>query len=93
MYWFPPDDPQERVEHALSVARMLTSLGLVVAMVGLLAIGMTALLGFLGVLGWEEAGIAAFGILAATVLSGVAAYGSGTNVGLSAVRLQETLRK
>lgn len=93
MYWFPPDDPQERVEHALSVARALTSLGLVVATVGLIAIVVTVVLALVGVVGWDDAGITAFGILAATVLSGVAAYGSGTNVGLSAVRLQEALRK
>ena len=93
MYLFPPDDPQERVEHALSVARALTSLGLVVAVVGLISIAVTLVLAFMGAVGWEQAGITTFGILAATVLSGVAAYGSGTNVGLAAVRLQESLRK
>jgi hypothetical protein len=48
---------------------------------------------FMGAVGWEQAGITTFGMLAATVLSGVAAYGSGTKVGPAAVRLQESLRK
>jgi hypothetical protein len=50
----------------------------------------TLTLAITGSMGWQRALISAFGILAATVLSGATAYGSGTNIGLSAARLWES---
>jgi type IV secretory pathway VirB2 component (pilin) len=87
---FDPGDLQGRVEHALKVERFLTWLGWLVAMVGVVAVVVTLTLAITGSMGWQRALISAFGILAATVLSGATAYGSGTNIGLSAARLWES---
>ena len=84
---FEPDDLQGRVEHALKVERFLTTLGWFVAAVGVVAVAITLVMAVTGAMGWQRALASAFGILAATVLSGAAAYGSGTNIGLSAARL------
>lgn len=85
--WFDPDDVDGRVAHALKVERVLTSLGYAVAAVGVLGILWTLFEAVTGDLTWTRAGVTSLGILAATVLSGAAAYGAGTNIGLSALRL------
>lgn len=89
MWSFDPDDVDARVAHAFKVERILTLLGYVVAVVGLMGIGWTLFEAVSGDIAWTRAGVTGFGILAATVLSGAAAYGSGTNVGLAAMRLRE----
>lgn len=88
----PPDDPHDKVEHALRVSKYLTALGLFVAVVGIVAVGYAVWLAVAGDLSWQRAFAAAFGVLAATVLSGAAAYGAGTNIGLSAERLRTSLQ-
>jgi hypothetical protein len=77
----------ERVEHALMVERVLTRLGWLVLMLGVIGLGAIASQWLLGDLTAEKALAAAGGTTLATILSGAAAYGSGTNIGLSAARL------
>lgn len=92
MAWFAPDDAEGRVEHALKVERLLVNLGYLVAAIGVLGILVTLFEAVTGSISWYRAGMLALGVLTATVLSGAAAYGSGTNIGLSAMRLQEQIR-
>jgi len=92
----PGHDAQDyagRIAHGLQVERTLIWLGYCVAVVGLLAIGYEIVSAIAGATSWSRAVVTAFGILAVTVLSGATAYGSGTNVGLAAVRLQRDLSK
>jgi hypothetical protein len=93
MAWFGPDDVEGRIEHALRVERILVNLGWFVAGVGVVAVVSTLGTAVVGETSWSRALVAAFGILAATVLSGAAAYGSGTNIGLAAMRLKRDLTK
>lgn len=90
---FGPEDVQGRITHALKVERTLLALGWLVAVVGVLAIAWEIGSAVLGYTSWTRAGLSSFGILAATVLSGATAYGSGTNIGLAAMRLQRDLRR
>jgi hypothetical protein len=62
-------------------------LGWLVLMLGVIGLGAIALQWLLGDLTAERALAAAGGTTLATILSGAAAYGSGTNIGLSAARL------
>lgn len=93
MAWFAPDDVQGRIAHAFRVERFLVSLGYGVAAVGVLAIVWTLVGALIGDTGWSRAVTTSFGILAATVLSGAAAYASGTSVGLAAARLKRDADK
>lgn len=79
------------MDHALKVEHFLITLGWFVTGVGVLGIAATIGAAVFGDTSWQRALAGAFGILAATVLSGAAAYGSGTNIGLSAMRLQRDL--
>lgn len=88
-----PDDFAGRIEHGFKVERTLIWLGWFVALVGVLAIVYEIGSAVIGATSWSRAVIASFGILAATVLSGATAYGSGTNVGLAASRLRRDLSK
>lgn len=88
-----PSDYAGRIEHGLKVERTLIWLGWCVALVGVLAIAYEIVSALVGATSWSRAVVTAFGILAVTVLSGATAYGSGTNVGLAAVRLQRDLTK
>lgn len=88
-----PHDVTGRIAHGLKVERTLIWLGWVVALVGVLAIAYEVGSALVGATSWSRAVVTSFGILAATVLSGAAAYGSGTNVGLAAVRLQRDMSK
>jgi predicted anti-sigma-YlaC factor YlaD len=90
---FGPDDVQGRIAHAFRVERFLVWLGYLVAVTGVLAIAWTLLSALIGDTGWARAATTSFGILAATVLSGAAAYASGTNVGLAAARLKRDVEK
>jgi hypothetical protein len=69
MAWFGPDDVEGRIEHALRVERILVNLGWFVAGVGVVAVVSTVGAAVLGETSWSRALVAAFGILAATVLS------------------------
>lgn len=93
MAWFGPDDVQGRIAHGFAVERLLVRLGYFVAVVGVLAIIWTIGGALIGNEEWSRAVVTSFGILAATVLSGAAAYGSGTNVGLAAARLKRDVEK
>jgi predicted anti-sigma-YlaC factor YlaD len=93
MAWFGPDDVEGRIAHAFKVERFLVWLGYSVAVVGVLAIVWTVGGALIGNTGWTRAVVTSFGILAATVLSGAAAYASGTNVGLAAARLKRDVEK
>jgi hypothetical protein len=86
-----PRDAEARIAHALKVERVLIWLGWTVGVVGILAIMWEVGSALLGATSWSRAVVSSFGILAATVLSGATAYGSGTNVGLAAARLQRDL--
>lgn len=90
-YSFDDDDYAGRIEHAFAVERILTWLGWLVAGVGVLAILWQLGAAVLGITDWSRAVYVCLGILAATVLSGATAYGSGTNVGLAAARLRRDL--
>jgi hypothetical protein len=81
------EEIDERVEHGLIVERVLTRLGWLVLMLGVIGLGTIALQWLWGDLTAEKALAAAGGTALATILSGAAAYGSGTNIGLSAARL------
>lgn len=83
---------EARIAHAFKVERVLTWLGWTVAVVGVLAIAGEVGSAIAGATSWSRAVVTSFGILAATVLSGATAYGSGTNVGLAAARLQRDLQ-
>ncbi len=93
MAWLSPNDVEGRIQHALRVERVLVNLGWFVAVVGVVAVLATLGTALWGETSWSRALVAAFGILAATVLSGAAAYGSGTNIGLAAVRLKRDVDK
>jgi hypothetical protein len=88
-----PEQIEARIAHALKVERVLLWLGWIVAVVGALAILWQVGAAILGATSWSRAVVTSFGILAATVLSGATAYGSGTNVGLGAARLQRDLTR
>jgi hypothetical protein len=93
MGWFGPDDVEARIAHAFKVERFLVNLGYFVAVVGVLAIAWEIVRALLGSTDWSRALVSSFAILAATVLSGAAAYGSGTNVGLAAARLKRDVER
>ncbi|HQR78987.1 MAG TPA: hypothetical protein PLT68_02080 [Actinomycetota bacterium] len=93
MAWFAADDYEGRIRHALKVERTLVNLGYLVAVIGMLAIVLEVGSAVVGQASWSRVLVTSFGILAATVLSGAAAYASGTNVGLAAVRLRRDLEK
>ena len=80
-------ETDERVEHALMVERVLTRLGWLVLMLGLVGLGAITLEWLSGGLTTEKALAAAGGTALAAILSGATAYGSGTNIGLGAARL------
>ncbi len=81
------DDVDERVEHALTVERVLTRLGWFVLLVGVASIAVTAWQFVAGEIDVYAALELAFGAALATVLSGAVAYGAGTNIGIGAARL------
>lgn len=80
-------ETDDRVEHALMVERVLTRLGWLVLMLGVIGLGAITLEWLSGNLTTEKALAAAGGTALATILSGATAYGSGTNIGLGAARL------
>ena len=79
--------------HGLKVERFLIWLGYCVGVLGVLSMLWSLGGAVVGTTTWPRAITVAFGILAATVLSGATAYASGTNVGLAAVRLWRDSRK
>jgi hypothetical protein len=89
-------EPQARiaakVEHAREVEGFLVRLGWAVAALGLLGVVVYAVLWGLGDLGTDQAISLILGTCLATILSGATAYGSGTNVGLGAERLEIAAR-
>ena len=89
-------EPQERitakVEHAREVEGTLRRLGWSVAVLGLAGVAVFAVLWGLGDLDIEQAISLILGTCLATTLSGATAYGSGTNIGLGAERLEIAAR-
>ena len=81
-----------KIEHARQVEKVLRWLGWLVAAVG--AAGMAVFTAFWagGDLNAEQGVSLVLGTTLATVLSGVAAYGAGVNIGLGAERLQLAAR-
>lgn len=80
-------DVREQISHAFQVERVLTTLGWLVLLIGVLSIASILILWLGDELSTSRAIGAAIGTLLGTVLAGAAAYGSGTNVGLAATRL------
>jgi len=89
-------EPQARiaakVKHAREVEGFMQRLGWSVAVLGLIGVGVFAVLWGLGDLNTEQAISLILGTCLATILSGTTAYGSGTNVGLGAERLELAAR-
>jgi uncharacterized membrane protein len=81
-----------KVEHAREVEGFMRRLGWSVAVLGLAGVGVFAVLWALGDLNSEQAISLILGTCLATILSGTTAYGSGTNVGLGAERLELAAR-
>ncbi|MFZ4584272.1 MAG: hypothetical protein ACOYNI_03510 [Acidimicrobiia bacterium] len=78
----------ERVQYAHRVARVLRGLGWFVAAVGVVGMVIFTSLWITGDIDTEQGLSLVLGTLLASVLSGVSAYGSGVNIGLSAERLR-----
>src|ERR1700733_14972292 len=89
-------DPQARitakVEHAREVEGFLLRLSGGGGVLGLIGVVVYAVLWGLGDLSTEQAISLILGTCLATILSGATAYGSGTNVGLGAERLELAAR-
>jgi len=89
-------EPQARitakVEHAREVEGFLRRLGWSVAVLGVIGVAVYGVLWGLGDLSTEQAISLILGTCLATILSGATAYGSGTNVGLGAERLELAAR-
>ena len=81
-----------KVEHAREVEGFLLRLGWSVAVLGLAGVAVYAVLWGLGDLNTDQAISLILGTCLATILSGATAYGSGTNVGLGAERLEIAAR-
>jgi hypothetical protein len=81
-----------KVEHAREVEGFLLRLGWSVAVLGLVGVAIYAVLWGLGDLNIDQAVSLILGTCLATILSGATAYGSGTNVGLGAERLEIAAR-
>jgi len=81
-----------KVEHAREVEGFLLRLGWSVAVLGLVGVAVYAVLWGLGELNIDQAISLILGTCLATILSGATAYGSGTNVGLGAERLEIAAR-
>lgn len=81
-----------KVEHAREVEGFLLRLGWSVAVLGLVGVVIYAVLWGLGDLNTDQAIGLILGTCLATILSGATAYGSGTNVGLGAERLELAAR-
>ncbi len=81
-----------KVEHAREVEGFMRRLGWSVAVLGLAGVAVFAVLWGLGDLSTEQAISLILGTCLATILSGTTAYGSGTNVGLGAERLEIAAR-
>ncbi|HTZ24478.1 MAG TPA: hypothetical protein VMC83_10845 [Streptosporangiaceae bacterium] len=81
-----------KVEHAREVEGFMRRLGWSVAVLGLVGVGVFAVLWALGDLTTEQAISLILGTCLATILSGTTAYGSGINVGLGAERLEIAAR-
>lgn len=77
-----------KVRHARKVETALQWMGWSVAVLGVAAVVVFAVLWALGDLDAEQALSLIFGAAFAAVLSGATAYGSGVNVGLGAERLE-----
>ncbi len=89
-------EPQARitakVEHAREVEGFLRRLGWSVAVLGLVGVAVYGVLWGLGDLNTDQAISLILGTCLATILAGATAYGSGTNVGLGAERLELAAR-
>ena len=81
-----------KVEHARQVERVLLWLGWSVAVLGIGGVVAFSALWATGDLNAEQAVGAILGTALAAILSGASAYGSGTNVGLGAERLELAAR-
>jgi len=81
-----------KVEHARQVERVLLWLGWSVAVLGIGGVVAFSVLWAIGDLNAEQAVGAIVGTALAAILSGASAYGSGTNVGLGAERLELAVR-
>jgi hypothetical protein len=77
----------ERVEHAKSTERFLLRLGWLVLALGVTSLVITGVLLIHGDITMEQALATVFGVIISGILSGAAAYSSGTNIGLGASRL------
>ena len=77
-----------KVEHARQVERALLWLGWSVAVLGITGVAAFSALWAIGGLTAEQAVGAILGTALGAILSGASAYGSGTNVGLGAERLE-----
>jgi len=89
-------EPQARiaakVEHAREVEGFLCRLGWSVGVFGLIGVAVFAVMWGFGYLNTEQTISLIVGTCLATILSGATAYGSGTNVGLGAERLEIAAR-
>jgi hypothetical protein len=86
-----PEEVAEKVEHARTVERVLVGLGWLVLVLGILTVVGTVVELVLGDISIERALGVILGTALAGILSGVTAYGSGVNVGLSAERLSQAV--
>jgi hypothetical protein len=78
---------RERVEHAKTTERFLLRLGWLVLALGITSLVVTGVLLLHGDITMEQALATVFGVIISGILSGAAAYSSGTNIGLGASRL------
>ena len=86
-----PEEVAEKVEHARMVERVLVRLGWLVLVLGLLTVVGTLVELAVGDISVDRALGVILGTALAGILSGVTAYGSGVNVGLSAERLSQAV--
>jgi uncharacterized membrane protein YbhN (UPF0104 family) len=82
----------EKVERARHVEGFLQRLGWSVVVLGFIGVVVYLVLWGLGDLNTDQAVSLILGTCLATILSGATAYGSGTNVGLGAERLEIAAR-
>ena len=81
-----------RVRHAMATERFMRRLGWIVLALAVVSLSVTVAMWLLGEISVEQALATIFGVIISSILSGAAAYSSGVNVGLGAMRLLLAVR-